>query len=102
MPKRLGRLVLVGGCCTVAVPGCSVVAQRPEACAYVFCEQLWLFPAFGIAEEPVPAGAGAIQRPASVPPAAVRATEAGVIRLRHGSSITATSARCPLRGSGFW
>ena len=48
----------------------------------------------GIAEGPLLAGVGAIQRPASVLPTAVRAAEAEVIRLRHVSSITTRSARC--------
>ncbi len=48
----------------------------------------------GIAEEPVLAGVGPIQRPASVLPTAVRAVEAEVIRLRHLSRITARPARC--------
>ena len=42
----------------------------------------------GIAEGPLLAGVGAIQRPASVLPTAVRAAEAEVIRPRHVSSIT--------------
>jgi hypothetical protein len=48
----------------------------------------------GIAEAPVFAAVGPIQRPASILPTAVRAAEAGVIRLRHVSRITAGSAGC--------
>ena len=48
----------------------------------------------GIAEETLLAGIVPIQRPASVPPTAVRAGEGEVVNLRHLSSVTARPARC--------
>ena len=46
-------------------------------------------------------GVGPIQRPASVPPAAVRAVQAGVIRVRHRAAVLPRRRAVPFEGIGL-